>query len=77
MSDVALKVLRVLIYTEHGGELSAKAITQIIDEDEYDVEEVVENWLEFLQQQRVGGETRYSFYHSSFRLWLAEQISNL
>jgi hypothetical protein len=74
LSDVALKVLRVLTAAETGG-MSTKAITQIIDEDEYDVAEILENWLEFLQQ-RVGKETTYSLYHPNFRLWLAKQISN-
>ncbi|MBW4504309.1 MAG: ATP-binding protein [Scytonema hyalinum WJT4-NPBG1] len=74
LSDVALKVLRVLTAAETGG-MSTKAITQIIDEDEYDVAEILENWLEFLQQG-VGKETTYSLYHSHFRVWLAKQISN-
>jgi len=74
LSDVALKVLSVLTSAETGG-MSAKAITQIIDEDEYDVAEILENWLEFLHQG-VGKETTYSLYHSHFRVWLAKQISN-
>jgi len=74
LSDVALKVLRVLTAAETGG-MSTKAITQIIDEDEYDVAEILEHWLEFLQQG-VGKETTYSLYHSHFRVWLAKQISN-
>lgn len=52
------------------GGISAELIAQIIDEDEYEVKEVLENWLEFLQQQQIGGETLYSLYHSSFRDWL-------
>ncbi|KAB8317735.1 ATP-binding protein [Tolypothrix campylonemoides VB511288] len=74
LSDVALKVLDVLTSGETGG-MSAKAITQIIHEDEYDVAEILENWLEFLQQG-VGKETTYSLYHSHFRVWLAKQTSN-
>ncbi|NMF65538.1 ATP-binding protein [Brasilonema octagenarum] len=74
LSDLVLKVLSVLTCAETG-EISAKGISQAIAEDEYDVEEILENWLEFLQQHRIGKETRYSFYHSHFRLWLAKQIS--
>ncbi len=77
LSNIAVKVLRVLTSAENGGKMSAKAIAQILDEDEYDVEELVENWFDFLQQQRVGRETCYSLYHSDFRVWLAEQISIL
>ncbi|MEI2582924.1 ATP-binding protein [Scytonema sp. PRP1] len=74
LSDVALKVLGVLTSGETAG-MSAKAITQIIDEDEYDVAEILEHWLEFLQQG-VGKETTYSLYHSHFRVWLGKKISN-
>ncbi len=74
LSDVALKVLGVLTSAETGG-MSTKAITQIIHEDEYDVAEILESWLEFLHQG-VGKETTYSLYHSHFRVWLAKQISN-
>ncbi|MEH1834601.1 MAG: hypothetical protein V7L29_21640 [Nostoc sp.] len=49
------------------------AIAQIIDTDEYEVEEVLENWLEFLQQQRIASETHYSLYDSNFRDWLGRQ----
>ncbi|GAX39501.1 hypothetical protein NIES4075_04570 [Tolypothrix sp. NIES-4075] len=75
LSDVALKVLRVLTSASKGG-ISASAIAQIINEDEYEVEEVLENWLEFLVQQRIDTKTNYSFYHPSFRNWLAEKLSN-
>jgi GTPase SAR1 family protein len=75
LSDVALKVLRVLTSASKGG-MSASAIAQIIDEDEYEVEEVLENWLEFLVQQRIETKTNYSFYHANFRNWLAARLSN-
>ncbi|BBD66896.1 hypothetical protein NIES4072_58270 [Nostoc commune NIES-4072] len=52
---------------------TAAAIAQIIDTDEYEVEEVLENWLEFLQQQKIASETHYSLYHSNFRDWLSKQ----
>ncbi|MBN3962253.1 hypothetical protein [Nostoc sp. NMS8] len=32
---------------------TAAGIAQIIDTDEYEVEEVLENWLEFLQKQQI------------------------
>ena len=54
--------------------ISADLIAKTIDEDEYEVEGVLENWLEFVQQQ-IGGVTLYSLYHSSFRDWLSKRIS--
>ncbi|MBA3921534.1 MAG: hypothetical protein H0X31_07475 [Nostocaceae cyanobacterium] len=81
LSDIALKVLRVLTSTEQAEGISiaiAKRsstlgqIAQTLNEDEYEIEEVLENWFEFLQQQRIGEEIHYSFYHSSFGNWLAK-----
>jgi AAA ATPase domain len=77
LSDLEFGVLRVLtllpILKQEGG-MSVEDIAQTIDEDVFDVEEVLENWLEFLQQQVREGEVRYSFYHSSFCHWLSQQI---
>ncbi|MEH1778150.1 MAG: ATP-binding protein [Nostoc sp.] len=52
---------------------TAAGIAQIIDTDEYEVEEVLENWLEFLQKQQIALKTHYSLYHSNFRDWLGRQ----
>jgi AAA ATPase domain len=76
LSDVALGVLRVLTNGEIERGISTSSLAQFLDEDEYDVQEVVENWFEFLQQQRVDAKTSYSFYHSSFRDWLAGKFSH-
>jgi hypothetical protein len=56
--------------------ISAQLIAEMIDEDEYDVEAVLENWIEFLQQEQIDREIRYSLYHSSFRDWLGQQLSH-
>ncbi|MEH1904392.1 MAG: ATP-binding protein [Nostoc sp.] len=64
-------VLNVLIQQQKV--ISVAAIARIIDSDEYEVEEVLENWLEFLQQQRIASETHYSLYHFNFRDWLGRQ----
>jgi len=76
LSSTALEVLYVLTSIEKGKKVSVKAITEVIGKDEYEVEEVLENWLEFLVQQKVSTETHYCFYHDSFRDWLAEQLVN-
>ncbi|MHC5734923.1 ATP-binding protein [Nostoc sp.] len=66
-----IAVLNVLVQQKQP--ISVEAIAHIIDADEYEVEEVLENWLEFLQQQRIAEETHYSLYHPSFRHWLSRQ----
>ncbi|WP_251956705.1 hypothetical protein [Nostoc commune] len=36
---------------------TAAGIANIINTDEYEVEEVLESWLEFLHQEQIDGET--------------------
>ena len=71
LSEVDLSVLNVLVQSTTG--LSVSAISNIIDEDEYEIEKVLDNWIEFLNPQEIGGEICYSLYHASFRQWLGKQ----
>jgi len=64
-------VLNLLVESTAG--LSVSAISEIIDEDEYEVEKALDNWIEFLNKQEIGGEICYSLYHASFREWLEKQ----
>ncbi|MEH2464380.1 ATP-binding protein [Nostoc sp.] len=78
VTENSIDVLNVLIQQQKAISVdalaqSAAGIAQIIDTDEYEVEEVLENWLEFLQQERIASETHYSLYHSNFRDWLGRQ----
>ncbi|WP_414548389.1 hypothetical protein [Anabaena sp. CCY 0017] len=52
--------------------ISAEAIADILDIDEFTVEEILENWLEFLQRRTTGDQTQYQLYHSSFRDWIIQ-----
>ncbi|MCC5634875.1 hypothetical protein LC593_03230 [Nostoc sp. CHAB 5844] len=65
-------VLNVLVKQQQP--TSVEAVAEIMNADEFDVEEVLENWFEFLHQQELAGEKYYNFYHSSFRKWLAKKI---
>ena len=65
---ISQAVLNTLVL--NSGFISIEDIAQIIDADEYDVEEVLEDWIEFLNLYEIDGETRYSLYHSGFRNWL-------
>jgi len=71
LSAVELSVLNLLVESTAG--LSVSAISNLIDEDEYEVEKALDNWIEFLNQQEIGYEICYSFYHASFREWLEKQ----
>lgn len=55
--------------------VTAAAIASTIDADEYDVEEILENWCEFLTLQQIDREISYSVYHSSFRDFLSKQVN--
>lgn len=80
MSAVELGVLRCLTTPQpplNKEGISTELIAQKIDEDEYEVEAILENWIEFLHQQQIEGETHYRLYHSHFRDWLSQKISNL
>ena len=67
----AQAVLNILV--KNSSPISVEEISQIIDFDEYDVEEVLENWIEFLNLYRIDGETCYNLYHQSFRNWLIKE----
>ena len=75
LSDVALLVLRVLISADQEG-ASLTKIVRITNADVLDIQEVLDNWFEFLMQQRIKQENCYSLYHTHFCNWLAKQISN-
>ncbi len=68
---VDLSVLNVFVESTAG--LSVSAISEIIDEDEYEIEKALDNWIEFLNKQEIGREICYSLYHDSFRDWLGKQ----
>ncbi|MEH1854092.1 MAG: AAA family ATPase [Nostoc sp.] len=71
--ELKLSVLSVLVQVSSF--ISAGSIASTINADEYDVEEVLENWREFLTLQEIDGEIHYSFYHSSFQDFLSKQVN--
>lgn len=70
-TEYSTDVLNVLIQQQKA--ISVDAIANIINTDEYEVEEVLESWLEFLHQEQIDGGIHYTLYHSSFRYWLSTQ----
>ncbi|AFY46849.1 hypothetical protein Nos7524_0950 [Nostoc sp. PCC 7524] len=72
-SEFTSAVLRQLV--KQPTPILAAAIAEILDTDEFEVEEVLEHWTEFLQQERNAEATDYSLYHSHFRDWLIKQQS--
>jgi len=72
LDSLALAVLNIL--SQQKQPISAELIAEMIDEDEYDVEEVLESWREFLDWELIKGETFYRFYHADFRDWLSKRL---
>ncbi|MBD2195308.1 MULTISPECIES: AAA family ATPase [Calothrix] len=70
--ELSQAVLNILVKQQQP--LSVAAIAELINADEFDIEEVLESWFEFLIQEDIAGEEYYSFYHHSFREWLANKV---
>jgi len=70
--DFPLAVLQVLAQTTQP--ISVTDIANFLNTDEYDIEELLENWLEFLQVETIFDSTTYKFYHDNFRQWLIKSL---
>ena len=70
--DFPLAVLKVLAQTTQP--ISVTDIANLLNTDEYDVEEVLEDWLEFLQVETISDSITYKFYHDNFRQWLIKSL---
>jgi hypothetical protein len=67
--DTAPKELRVIILfilVEIGTPIPSEMIADIAEQDIYEVEEVLKEWVEFLKPQEIDEEICYSIYHASF-----------
>ncbi len=67
--DTAPKELRVIILfilVEIGTPIPSEMIADIAEQDIYEVEEVLKEWVEYLKPQEIDEETCYSIYHASF-----------
>ncbi|HLP92166.1 MAG TPA: AAA family ATPase [Nostocaceae cyanobacterium] len=76
LSDMAIDLLRFFTAAE-SQPMSIFSMSEMIKADVYDVMEIIENWLEFLQETRISKESQYTLYHHSFRDWLAGKIDEL
>ena len=70
--SMGLQVLNILVQQEQS--ISIAAIAEILDEDEYDIQVILDKWREFLYLETISGQIHYRFYHPSFRNWLRQQL---
>lgn len=68
LPKVKIKIVYILAEIRHP--VSRPLIAEFAKEDELTVQEVLDEWGQFLHQHRLNGSTRYSVYHSSFREFL-------
>ncbi|MBG1268760.1 AAA family ATPase [Nostoc sp. WHI] len=60
------KVFILFILVEIGTPITCEMIADIAKQEEYDVQLVLEEWVEYLKKQDIKGEICHSIYHASF-----------
>ncbi|WP_242045238.1 hypothetical protein [Anabaena catenula] len=72
-NEKKVKILYILV--ERGEPISINLIADILDEDEYDVKDVLDDWVEYVTPKENVEEqkTYYSIYHRSFLEFLKNQ----
>ncbi|MGB3535550.1 MAG: ATP-binding protein [Microcoleaceae cyanobacterium] len=63
-SELQLNIINC--WTEQNEWLSAEMIAEQLDEDEYEIELILADWIEFLKCRENESETCYRWYHPSF-----------
>lgn len=66
-------VIILFILVEIGTPIPCEMIADIAEEDEFEVQKVLDYWVEYLKHQNISEENCYSIYHSSFLDFLKEK----
>jgi hypothetical protein len=66
------KVIVLFILVEMGSPISCEMIADIAHQEEYEVQTVLDDWVEYLKNQIIDGDTCYSIYHASFLEFMKE-----
>ncbi|MTJ51785.1 NACHT domain protein [Anabaena sp. UHCC 0253] len=72
-NEKKVKILYILV--ERGEPISSGMIADILDEDEFDVKDVLDDWIEYVtpKENKDEKKTYYSIYHRSFLEFLKGQ----
>ncbi|MDJ1176954.1 AAA family ATPase [Roseofilum capinflatum] len=68
-------VIILFILKEVGTPIPSEMIAEIAEQDEAQVEDVLDGWIEYLRMQHQDGECCYSIYHASFLNFLEKQTA--
>ena len=69
------KVIVLFILVEIGTPIPCEMIADIAKQDEYKVQNVLDEWVEYLREQEIDQDICYSTYHASFLDFLKKQPS--
>jgi hypothetical protein len=61
-----LMVIVLFILVAIGTPIPCEMIAEIAERDESEVQDVLDEWVEYLTDKEIDGDTCYSFYHASF-----------
>ncbi|NJM69348.1 MAG: hypothetical protein HC862_03450 [Scytonema sp. RU_4_4] len=59
-------VILLFILVEISTPIPCEMMAEIANQDEYEVQKVLDQWVEYLKDQKIDKETCYSIYHTSF-----------
>jgi len=65
-SSKKMKVMILFILVEIGTPISGEMMFDIVNEDECDVDDILNEWIEYLKPQTIDEDIYYSIYHASF-----------
>jgi predicted transcriptional regulator len=65
-SSKKMRVMILFILVEIGTPISDEMIFEILNEDECDVQDILNEWIEYLKPQTIDKDMCYSIYHASF-----------
>jgi hypothetical protein len=69
-----MMVIILFILVSIGKPISCETIAGMADKDEYDVREILKQWIEYLNTQDIEGDICYTIYHASFLDFLKDKI---
>jgi hypothetical protein len=65
-SSKKMRVMILFILVEIATPISGEMIFDIVNEDECDVQDILNEWIEYLKPQTIDKDICYSIYHASF-----------
>ncbi|NES99589.1 MAG: AAA family ATPase [Sphaerospermopsis sp. SIO1G1] len=65
-SSKAMKVMILFTLVEIATPIPCEMIAEILNQDECDVQNVLDEWIEYLRKSNIDGDICYSIYHASF-----------